>query len=77
MRSLRHSYPTDVDGAGRYRIDRLPPGTYRVCFVSLRYRAQCYTGVPWNDSGPLPSAAVRIVLAAGQERTHADAVLHR
>jgi protocatechuate 3,4-dioxygenase beta subunit len=77
LRSLRRGYFVDVDGAGRYRVDRLPPGTYRVCFVSVRYHAQCYAGVPWNDGGPVPRAATRIVLAAGQERRHVDAVLRR
>jgi hypothetical protein len=75
LRSLRHGYFADVDGAGRYRIDRLPPGTYRVCFVAMRYRAQCYRAVPWNERGPLPGAAVRIALAAGDERRHVNAVL--
>jgi hypothetical protein len=77
LRSARQGTFVPVDATGRYREDGLAPGTYRVCFVSMRYHAQCYRGVPWNERGPLPSAAVRIVLAAGQERRHVNAVLRR
>lgn len=77
LRSARRGSFVDVDATGRYRIDRLPPGTYRVCFVSVRYHAECYADVPWDEGARLPSAAVRIVLAAGEERRHVDAVLHR
>lgn len=77
LRSLRQGSFVAVDATGRYRAEGLAPGTYRVCFLSLRYRAQCYHAVPWNGRGPLPSAAVHIVLAAGEERKHVDAVLHR
>lgn len=70
-------FAAGTDRRGSFRIDRLPAGTYRVCFVAFRYQAECYDDVPWNEGRRVPSAAAHIVLAAGQERRHVDAVLAR
>jgi Carboxypeptidase regulatory-like domain len=69
-----------VAGTGRrgtYRISRLTAGTYRVCFSVYRYRGQCFDDIAWDGRRPLPGRAARIVLTAGVEQKHIDAIAYR
>ena len=63
---------TTTDGNGSYTFDRLPTGTYYVCFTpndQQNYVFQC-----WEDKGPGESATP-IMLTVGQT-VHAGATMH-
>lgn len=63
---------TYSNGNGDYRIDRLEPGTYNVCFYSWdgRYLAACYDGLFEGEGEP-----TLIEVAKGEPVTGIDAVM--
>jgi hypothetical protein len=66
----------DADGAGHYRLTRLPAGSYRVCFFAAAYRPQCYAGVPWSLDD-VPAGAKIVSTRPGALTQLADARLRR
>jgi hypothetical protein len=57
-------------------VDRLPAGTYRVCFFPFGpYHPQCYNGVAWDGKHPPPSTATKIALTPGAIRTGVNGAL--
>jgi protocatechuate 3,4-dioxygenase beta subunit len=65
-----------TDPAGRYELDRLPAGHYRVCFYAEGHRPQCDAGVPWS-LGALPARAAVVTTAARSVVRLPDARLRR
>ena len=53
-------------GAGGYRLDHVPAGSYRVCFFGYGYGTRCWRDVAWplGRARP-PAAATPVVVPAG------------
>ena len=79
-----------TDSQGNYTIQNLralpSPGGYRVCVSPPSFSSsppmptdgwapRCYTNVAWNGNSPVPSAATKLSLKAGQKRKGVNVAL--
>jgi protocatechuate 3,4-dioxygenase beta subunit len=67
---------TEAAGNGTYAIDRVPAGSYVVCFYAYGYVNQCYKGVDWKTED-LPTGTTKVVAVIGSTTSGINAKLRK